>query len=65
MPKKGDVVLLRVADNFDQLPGVQLESSGNGEVEAVSSGIALAELEEVVDFTGTDETDRLVRVRIL
>jgi hypothetical protein len=67
----GDVVMLRVADNFSADPGALLKAHTDGTVIAHGgSGTALFELMEVVDFSGTgtgqeDVTELMVRaVRI-
>ena len=68
--KPGDVFLARVADDFDSTGaiGTLLCSGGNGLFEAVGGGdIALAQVEEEVDYAGDDPaaTRLYVRARAL
>lgn len=61
----GDVFLLRVPDNAEYEVGDKLEATGNGNFEAVSAGVALAEVEEYYDAPNVSANSVLVRCRIL
>lgn len=67
----GDVVMLRVADNFSGSPGDLLKAHTDGTVVAHGgTGTALFQLMEVVDFSGTgtgqeDVTELFVRAECI
>jgi hypothetical protein len=65
--RKGDVFLGRVAHGGTWTQGVPLCSGANGLFEALGGGdIALVEVEENIDFNGTDdEGPDLIRLRVI
>lgn len=54
----GDVVLVRVADDYEAIPGVLLKSAGDGTFEDHGgSGVALFQIENAIDWGDVDVSE--------